>query len=466
MLFVYITKNYNNYYQIIRDFYYQHINKKCSIYLELKTNPDNSTIYSKKVLGLFYYINKLKLNITTYEEVNIDVELKNDEDSYKEINSSHLIPKIRNFPIHKDIYISIYIDSHNYSTKAKKLRYNDDGDREEADIDKSKEIKIIKISLHSYNKDMNYLKNFVDDCEIEYIRFINRNSMKKYVFTTTSERIRDDEGGRKILRFNLFDFKSTKTFNNLFFEGKDKIINRIDNYVNNFHRYTELGIAHTLGFLFHGSPGTGKTSTIKAIANYMNRSIITVNMKDINNLESFYRLFHNEFINGIDIKPKRRIYVFEEIDCCDAFLSRTDKKDDKKEDGNKNELAEVLTNVIANNPKIRVTDKKEKITIGQVLEVLDGIIENDDRVCIFTTNHVDKIDKALLRPGRIDLIVEFKALRKCDIKNLYKLWFNHDLTEAELSKIKDYCITQAEFGRLCFENMNNPKRVLKELQLK
>lgn len=465
MSVMYILKNYSNIYNRSRELFNNYIYKKCTIYLELKTNPDkNINNYSKKVLGILYYINKLNLNINSYEEVNIDVELKNDEDSYKEINCSHLIPKIRNFYIYEDIYVSIHIETFNFKRKARVRNYTDDN-VEESEQDKTKEIKEIKISLHSYNKDMNYLKKFVDNCEFDYIKFLNRNSEKKYIFTTSSSRDREEEN-RRILRFNMYDFRSTKTFNNLFFEGKDKIINRIDNYVNNVQRYTDLGIAHTLGFLFHGSPGTGKTSTIKAIANYMGRSIITVNMKDINNLESFYRLFHSEYINGIDIKPKRRMYVFEEIDCCEAFLSRTDKKDDNKEE-EKKDLADVLTNVITANHKGKIlTEKKDKLTIGQVLEVLDGIIENDDRVCIFTTNHVEKIDKALLRPGRIDLIIEFKSLRKCDIKSLFKLWYNQDLTESELSKMKDYCITQAEFGKLCFENMTNPKRVIKELQSK
>ena len=102
-----------------------------------------------------------------------------------------------------------------------------------------------------------------------------------------------------------------------------------------------------------------------------------------------------------------------------------------------------------------------KITTGEVLELLDGIAETDDRIIIFTTNHPEKIDKAFMRPGRIDMCVEFKKLRRVDINNLYKLWFNKSIGEKALSKIKDYSISQAEFGKLCFEN--NAEKVLEKL---
>jgi ATP-dependent 26S proteasome regulatory subunit len=77
---------------------------------------------------------------------------------------------------------------------------------------------------------------------------------------------------------------------------------------------------------------------------------------------------------------------------------------------------------------------------------------------------IEKIDKALLIPGRIDLIVEFKNLRKCDINSLFKLWYGENISNKDLENIKDYVISQAEFGKLCFENMDNPKSVIKELQ--
>jgi hypothetical protein len=66
-----------------------------------------------------------------------------------------------------------------------------------------------------------------------------------------------------------------------------------------------------------------------------------------------------------------------------------------------------------------------------------------------------------MRPGRIDMCIEFKKLRRVDINNLYKLWFGKDIEENDLNKIEDYSISQAEFGKLCFEN--NAEKVLEKL---
>ena len=66
-----------------------------------------------------------------------------------------------------------------------------------------------------------------------------------------------------------------------------------------------------------------------------------------------------------------------------------------------------------------------------------------------------------MRPGRIDMCIEFKKLRRVDIKNLYKLWFGKEVEESILTQIEDYSISQAEFGKLCFEN--NAEKVLEIL---
>ena len=68
-----------------------------------------------------------------------------------------------------------------------------------------------------------------------------------------------------------------------------------------------------------------------------------------------------------------------------------------------------------------------------------------------------------MRPGRIDSIIEFKKLRKVDVQDLYEIWFNKKIPDAQIANIKDYSITQAEFGKLCFDNINNPSKIIKHL---
>jgi len=172
------------------------------------------------------------------------------------------------------------------------------------------------------------------------------------------------------------------------------------------------------------------------------------------------KIFNNEWIQASKLPLKKRLYVFEEIDCHDSFFSREKKQE--KED-NKDQVKISLTNDDIKTIKKKEKEENNKITVGNLLEVLDGIIEPEDRICIFTTNHIQNIDSAFLRPGRIDVIMEFKKLRKIDIQSLFKIWFNKPIPDKDIALIKDYTISQAEFGKLCFDNIQNPQKVISKL---
>ncbi len=328
--------------------------------------------------------------------------------------------------------------------------------------DKSNSEQIIKkdiLTLKLKSKQLNneQLINWLSEKQIEYRNWVSTD-INLYIYTSYCD--------TKDLNFNRYIFNSTKSFDNLFFEGKELIIERLETYKNN-KKYEQLGIPHSLGFLFYGEPGCGKTSCIKAIAKYLKRNIITINLNHIKNSDDLKYLFMSRVLgaNSWGVPLNKRIYVFEEVDCFQGednpFLDRTLKnntpiKSMKEEEDKLDKIANMLIKEEKSDFKLR-----PKLTTGEVLEVLDGITESEDRIIIFTTNHPDKIDKAFLRPGRIDVSINFKKLRRKDINNLYKLWFNKPINEKTLNKIKDYSFSQAEFGKLCFEN--NAETVLQKL---
>lgn len=460
-LILYSIKNYYFILREIRQFYEKYVQHKSSIELSMKLQSLSTSIKtyfvpSNKVLSVLYKLKNTKLNVTTYEEIHTSFE-ENDDDAYL-YGNTELVPLLKEYSIDKDLFITIRIDSERVMASGRQhQRANDDNTV-------PCEYKVITIILSSYNRSVDYIQSFLTTWEKEFLDYKNRDNNRLTILTTG---ISLDDDGKNMVKFNKYNFSSNKSFSNLFFDGKDQIIDRINKFITNLDHYKRLGIPHSLGFLFHGVPGAGKTSAIKAIANYTNRSIISVNMNHISSIEDLVKLFNNQNIGfRANIPLNKRMYVFEEIDCYDYFLSRNlVTKKEVKEDNN---ITEILTDVLAANNqnkkyKPKDKDKTNEITIGQILEVLDGIIECEDRLCIFTTNHIEKIDKALLRPGRIDMIIEFKKLRRCDIQNLYKLWFNRDIPEKDLKNIKDYCITQADFGKLCFENMNNPNKLISVL---
>ena len=344
-----------------------------------------------------------------------------------------------------DINTTIKLDTNVY------LEFIHSSNTINTDKDTTTNENIITLILKSKSLDSLELKRWLDNITLEYGKWYNGKKLTLY----TSETINNK------FDFYQYMFKSTKTFDNLFFEQKESIIKRLEQY-SDVERYKRLGIPHTLGFLFHGEPGCGKTSCIKAIANHLQRSIITINLKLVSEIKELTKLFLSSFIGDCGREERsKRIYVFEEIDCCvdeedNPFLDRNLKKKEVKQEDKIDKLTTALLKDEKSEIKI-----PPKITTGEVLELLDGICETDDRIIIFTTNHPEKIDKAFMRPGRIDMSIEFKKLRRVDINNLYKLWFGKDIGEKALNKIKDYSLSQAEFGKLCFEN--NAEKVLEKL---
>ena len=99
---------------------------------------------------------------------------------------------------------------------------------------------------------------------------------------------------------------------------------------------------------------------------------------------------------------------------------------------------------------------QDKLTLGAFLEVLDGIIELPGRVIIITTNQRRLLDRAITRPGRIDLEIEFKKLRKIDIAKIFKEWSGREISKEMYSRIKDYKYSQCQISQLMFENFDNP----------
>ena len=303
------------------------------------------------------------------------------------------------------------------------------------------------MQLSSTDNDMTKVVEFLEQAISEYDKdqCKHLNTLKIYTLNGFDKDNRDPE-------YNVVDFITNKTFDNMFFEEKNKLLKRIDFFENECKgKYDRLGIPHPIGMLFHGEPGTGKTSAIKALANYTQRHIILVPVKKINTAEKLKNLFLSTRINGIKVPMDKRLYVFEEIDCSqwkNIVLSRQFKTSHEQETpiDKVDVLAECIKSAVIS---VEKPQKEEfDISLGDLLELLDGMIEIPGRMLIMTSNHPERLDPALLRPGRIDLQVEFKKMTRSDIKDMYKLWFDNDLPQSILDAMKDYVFSQADIGNL------------------
>ena len=261
--------------------------------------------------------------------------------------------------------------------------------------------------------------------------------------------------------FTEFDFDSSKTFENLFFSQKGHVIERLEFFMENEAWYRERGLPYTLGFLFHGEPGCGKTSTIKAIANMTKRHIVSVPLKNISTTEDLMKVFHGVKINQRKIPVKRRLYVLEDIDCADlkeTVLRREEKLQEGKTvvDGKGREVSVVNVE----------EPPKNRLTLAGLLEVFDGVMEMPGRMMVITTNHPEKLDKALIRPGRIDLNLEFGKCTSKDVADIYKNFYNKEVDSEVKKEVMDGVWTPAEVMQIFLNNFRHPETGLKEASRK
>jgi chaperone BCS1 len=214
--------------------------------------------------------------------------------------------------------------------------------------------------------------------------------------------------------------------------------------------------------MFHGDPGCGKTSSIKAIANTARRHIVNIQLSQIKSKEQLRHLFFNDDIHVYDgMKTERftipvheRLYVIEDIDAMgDSVLRRDMKKP----------VEQKVTKEDAWMEAHREEEQNEPLDLSFLLNLLDGTLEASGRILAITSNFPERIDKALIRPGRIDMIVQF---RKCNIQILTEMVnsFYDKTFENWTTPEMEYKWSPAEVNQILFRNFTTPETALEELK--
>merc|ERR1712142_221813 len=141
-----------------------------------------------------------------------------------------------------------------------------------------------------------------------------------------------------------------------------------------------------------------------------------------------------------------------------------DEKKERSSGDNKDSGIDMsLLNILKSSTAI---DKKEtsELTLATLLDVLDGVMEMDGRMLIITTNYPDKLDKALIRPGRIDMKVRFGPMTVKNILEMFEHYFEIDVpTEFDTTLLLDLKWTPAEVTQVFLNHMHSPMEGLLQL---
>lgn len=342
---------------------------------------------------------------------------------------------------------------------------------EDIELNKSSncECKIQSISMRVFSeqKSIKKIMDYINNLREQYtIYFMNDFGEKLYYFSQIppkKEPVRkygDEPQHKQFVTFNKNLFSTYRTFKNIYLTQKEEIVNRVNFFMNNEKWYHDQGITHTLGFLFYGKPGCGKTSTIKAIANVTQRHIIAISLANVKTNTQLKNLFYSDeiiveyhdpnssnstgtsqtksLIHNIPIN--KRLYVFEDIDCDTDITHKRNFETHPSSD-----------------------TEDDKITLASLLNILDGILEVPGRMTIFTTNHPEILDPALVRPGRVDITINFEeASRECSVE-MFNNFFNLKLDEQLYHQIPDRVLTPAEINKIYLTYFNKPDEALKHL---
>ncbi|KAJ8071871.1 hypothetical protein OCU04_002179 [Sclerotinia nivalis] len=268
-----------------------------------------------------------------------------------------------------------------------------------------------EISLSSFGRNPRILKELLDECRQA---FVKNDENRTIIYRGGSKSGSMGEPGWTRLVSRISRPFSTVVLDEAV---KQKVIADMKDYLHPFTRrwYSNRGIPYRRGYLLHGPPGTGKSSLSFAIAGYFKLKIYIVSLNSGSmNEETLSTLFAE--------LPKQCVVLLEDIDTAGLTHTRDEdnEDDDCEEFGPKSPLTKATKTLEAMAKKNSNKEESGKISLSALLNVIDGVASQEGRILIMTTNHIEKLDEALIRPGRVDMTVHFDLATKDNMEQIFR----------------------------------------------
>ncbi len=212
----------------------------------------------------------------------------------------------------------------------------------------------------------------------------------------------------------------TRDLSSIVLNGNNKeiLIEDIKDFQSSESWYKRTGVPYRRGYLLHGPPGNGKSSIVIALASELNLNIcvLTLSSKGIND---------EKLMTLCSEMPANSLILLEDIDC--ACIGR------ETEEG--------------------------ELSLSGLLNAIDGITATEGRIMFMTTNNIEKLDPAIIRPGRCDLNIQFNNSTQTQAEGLFLTFYPNLKVKAKEFGIRVKGISMAHLQGLLIKGKNDPEGI-------
>ena len=176
---------------------------------------------------------------------------------------------------------------------------------------------------------------------------------------------------------------------------KESIVADVQDFLSRQQWYVDRGIPYRRGYLLFGPPGSGKSSFIQALAGELDFGVAMINLSEMG-------MTDDKLAYLLTKLPKRCLLLLEDADA--AFVNRRQRDTDGYSGAN--------------------------VTFSGLLNALDGVAAGEERIAFLTTNHIDRLDPALVRPGRVDMMLRIGEATRSQASQMWERFYGEEDKDA------------------------------------
>lgn len=286
----------------------------------------------------------------------------------------------------------------------------------------------VDLYLDDEKYDSNILFEYVNEarCKIDD----EMNQLGKDINTTIRKYIYEIAGGYG--EWTILNVGKKRKMDSLFLPEKERmdLVTTVQHFVKEDTKieYEKYGIPYKCNILLHGTPGSGKTTTIHCIASMINSDIGIIQLT-----RSIDDIHLTKAVNSMTRLDNCKVLVLEDID---SIFSDNRKAHDST---------------------------KNSVTLSGILNFLDGLMRNEGIIVFITTNTKEVLDEAIFRSGRIDYQLEYGYCKEEQVINMIQFYYpnNKELAENFYTRIQSYQYTVSDLQHYLFKYRRNPSEIIK-----